>query len=219
MIRLGFIGIVLTFVLQVALPQRAAGRSPDATSAPFDYYVLSLSWSPQYCAGSGGGRQDQQCAGRRPFAFVLHGLWPQYEKGFPRDCESHERVSQQLVDDMLDIMPSPKLVRHEWNTHGTCSGLDPRDYFATARRAFESIRIPAAYSETPKQVYVAPSQLQRQFLDANPKLRAAGVAVLCSGRYLQEVRVCLDRDLAPRACGRDVRDTCKGGEIIVRPVR
>ncbi|MEO8602442.1 MAG: ribonuclease T2 [bacterium] len=210
--------IVLALLLLSTSALPAAARPAEPTPGAFDYYVLSLSWSPQYCAASGGSR-DAQCGGYRPFAFVLHGLWPQFEKGFPKDCGVGRRPSKRLVESMLDIMPSPALVQHEWSTHGSCSGMSTDEYFATARRAFDSIEIPPPYQGRPQEVYVAPSKLKRQFLDANPRLRANGVALLCSGRYLQEVRICLDRQLAPHACGRDVRDRCKGAEIIVRPVR
>ena len=214
-VRAAALGLALACLAAAA----SARESRDGRSDAFDYYVLSLSWSPQYCAESGGGREPLQCGGQRRYAFVLHGLWPQYEKGFPSDCASGGRLPASLVDDMLDIMPSPSLVRHEWNAHGTCSGLPAGDFFAAARRAYDSIAIPARYRTTPQQVYVAPRQLERDFLDANPTLRAAGVVVLCNGRYLQEVRICLDRNLQPRACGRDVRDRCRTNELIVRPVR
>src|SRR5262249_40589503 len=51
----------------------------------FDYYVLSLSWSPSFCETATGNARRQQC-GTRPFSFVVHGLWPQYERGFPESC-------------------------------------------------------------------------------------------------------------------------------------
>jgi ribonuclease T2 len=181
--------------------------------------VLSLSWSPQYCAEAENGREQLQCGSQRRFAFVLHGLWPQNERGFPADCAPDSQIPKRLVDSMLDIMPSPSLVRYEWRKHGTCSGQSAADYFATARRAFDSIAIPPGYRSTPQTVYVAPRQLEADFLAANPTLHGADLVVQCNGRYLREVRICLDRDLKPRSCGRDVRDRCHGKELIVRPVR
>ena len=184
----------------------------------FDYYVLSLSWSPQYCADA-GGRDQRQCATGRRYAFVLHGLWPQYERGFPRACAPAGTLPRGLVDGLLDVMPSPSLVRHEWDTHGTCSGLAADAYFATARRAFDSVVIPDRFRQPVREVYVDPRRIERDFASANPSLDPDEIAVLCKGRYLQEVRICLDRDLRPRACGRDVRDDCRRDEVIVRPVR
>ena len=120
---------------------------------------------------------------------------------------------------VLDIMPSRGLIRHEWAKHGTCSGLKPEDYFAAARKAFEQFRAPAGYGTPDTQINVSPSKYESAWLAANPGLNASGVAVVCSGRFLQEVRICLDKNLKPRACGSDVRDRCRVPEMIVRPLR
>ena len=181
----------------------------------FDYYVLSLSWSPQYCAGS--HRDDgTQCS--RPYAFVAHGLWPQNERGYPQDCGGRERVGDDTIARMLPLMPSRGLIIHEWRTHGACSGLGADDYFDTVTRAYRSVRIPEAYRSLDHYLTVDPQQLKRDFVSANPGLREEDLAVQCSGHYLQEVRVCLTRELGPRACGADVEDRC-GDTAVLRPVR
>lgn len=208
---------LLPLCLLLAAPA-LAGDSPAGVPGRFDYYVLSLSWSPQYCADA-RQRDARQCATGRRYAFVLHGLWPQYERGFPRACASGGHLSRAVVDDMLDVMPSPSLVRHEWDKHGTCSGLAADAYFDAARRAYAAVVIPDRFRAPGQEVYVDPRRIERDFASANPGLGPDGIAVLCSGRYLQEVRICLDRDLRPRDCGRDVRDRCRGDEVIVRPVR
>lgn len=182
----------------------------------FDYYVLSLSWSPQYCAGSHRGGDEPQCA--RPYAFVAHGLWPQNERGYPRDCGGRERVSEDTIARMLPLMPSRGLIIHEWRTHGACSGQDADDYFGSVSSAYRSVRIPEPYRALDHYLTVDPQQLKRDFVGANPGMREDGLAVQCSGHYLQEVRVCLRRDLSPRACGADVDDRC-GGSAVLRPVR
>jgi ribonuclease T2 len=205
-------------VLALAIPAFARDSSSDL-SGRFDYYVLTLSWSPQYCADAPGDRDRRQCGSGRRYAFVLHGLWPQDERGFPQSCAEGGTLPRAFVDDMLDIMPSPSLVRHEWATHGTCSGLTADAYFAAARRAFRSIAIPDRFRAPVRQVYVDPRTIVGDFLRDNPALPPAGIAVLCSGRYLKEVRVCLDRSLHPRTCGREIRSRCRGDEVIVRPVR
>src|SRR6185437_7643363 len=75
----------------------------------FDYYVLVLSWSPTYCAEKGDSDRMQcnRSDGRR-YSFILHGLWPQYERGYPSDCQLPRRpfVPEPVIDSMLDIMPS-----------------------------------------------------------------------------------------------------------------
>ncbi len=185
------------------------------TPGRFDYYVLSLSWSPQYCA-SEARAGDLQCS--RPYAFVVHGLWPQHERGWPRDCGRGAYLSDSLIADVLRFMPSKSLVIHEWKKHGVCSGLAARDYFATTERAYQSIHIPAAYRVPQQALTRTVPQLEGDFLAANPALKSEGIAVQCSSRYLREVQVCLTRDLQPRACGADVGDRCKG-EFVLRPSR
>lgn len=181
----------------------------------FDYYVLSLSWSPHYCA-SEARVGDLQCA--RPYAFVVHGLWPQHERGWPRDCGRGSYLSDSLIADTLRFMPSKPLVIHEWKKHGVCSGLGAHGYFATTERAYKGIRIPAAYQLPQQALTRTVQQLEQDFLSANPALRSEGIAVQCSSRYLREVQFCLTRDLQPRTCGPDVADRCKG-EFVLRPSR
>jgi ribonuclease T2 len=191
-------------------------------SAKFDFYVLSLSWSPQHCAtsrGRGDRNDDIQCAPGRLYDFVLHGMWPQYEQGWPQDCNT-EPVDRGTVDSMLDIMPSAQLVRHEWSKHGTCSGLTAKDYFEDARAAFRSIKIPDPYKHPDLQVVTTPAELRQRFAEANPAFPENGFAVVCSGRFLQEVRACLTTDFEPRACSKEVlKGQCRTDEMVLRPVR
>ncbi len=186
--------------------------------AGFDYYLLSLSWSPEYCAHSQRGGDEPQC--RRAFGFVAHGLWPQNEHGYPHDCPSGGWVSEATIDRMLPIMPSRGLVIHEWRTHGACSGLPADAYFDQVGQAFGSIRIPAAYQSPRLPLQVSRLAVKRAFVDANPGLAAEDLALECGGGELREVRVCLTRQLKPRACGGDVRDRCDGDdEVLIRPLR
>ena len=122
------LGVLL---LMTGVDQVYAQRSADLQdrARQFDYYLLSLSWSPEYCAGSPGGGSSQQCGGGRQFGFVVHGLWPQYNRGYPQFCRNTSRVDDNLVEKLLPIMPSEQLIRHEWKKHGTCSGLTTGQYF------------------------------------------------------------------------------------------
>ena len=200
----------------------ASGSPGGAEPGKFDFYVLSLSWSPGFCATAAGRADELQCGPERRFAFVLHGLWPQYERGgWPENC-STEAVDESMVRSMLAIMPSPKLVAHEWEKHGTCSGLSPKDYFEEATEAFQSIQIPPRYRAPSQTLALNPDQLQQDFARANPGLPDDSLVVLCSGngRYLQEVGACLTDDLEGRRCNREVlRDACKSDRIVMRPVR
>src|SRR4029079_11949646 len=118
----------------------------------FDFYVLSLSWSPSFCEaaaerGNNGRSQQTQC-GRRPFSFVVHGLWPQYERGFPDYCQRPApRLDRNIMTSMLDLMPAPGLIFNEWDKHGTCSGLSARAYSEPIRKARSAVKIPADFLE------------------------------------------------------------------------
>jgi ribonuclease T2 len=189
----------------------------------FDFYVLALSWSPSYCEAAQNraphGAADQQCAGR-PFAFVVHGLWPQYERGFPSYCQvPAPRLDRNIVGGMLDLMPSPRLVFNEWDRHGTCSGLSPRAYFETVRKARAVVKIPPVYLELDKPITVTPGGVVEAFVKANPGLPRAAMAVSCDGKRLTEVRVCLGRDFSFRACTEIARRACRVDKIAMPAVR
>lgn len=192
-------------------------KKPTPVAGTFDYYVMSLSWSPEHCAEPAGKGDKLQCASSRKFAFVLHGLWPQFETGYPQSC-SNAPLKSETRDGMLDIMPSKQLVQHEWEKHGTCSGLEPDQYFAKARAAFGAVKIPAAYQDPTTAFQTDVGKVEQAFGDTNPDLHSDALAVQCQGKFLQEVRVCLDKDFHPRRCGHDVKDAC-GNSITVRPVK
>ena len=220
--------IALALALLVALPGIAEARRQGQNSGgqeagTFDYYVVAMSWSPTYCADSGGRGDNQQCNGPRPFAFVLHGLWPQYSRGWPQFCETGERpwVPENTIGQMLDIMPSKKLIIHEYKKHGTCSGLSPDAYFDTARKLFESVKIPERYKLPEQPLQVSPGEVVKDFTAANPGLKPEMIAVSCGGRRLRELRVCFGRDLKPRACGdnENARKLCSADDLVMPPVR
>jgi len=222
---LATVATAATLVLAVA-PRLEAQRGRNEPGR-FDYYSLVLSWSPTYCAGLRRGGYDPQCHRRdgKRYAFVLHGLWPQHERGWPESCPTRERpfVPQRTIDSMLDIMPSPRLVIHEYRKHGTCSGLDPEEYFKVSRRLYEKVRIPPRY-ERPSQAFtVSAAEVIRDFLAVNPKLKADQLAVACGGRgsQLREVRVCFSREGTYRSCGHneDARRLCGASRLFVPPVR
>ncbi len=202
----------------------AASASADTGTAAgkFDFYLMSFSWSPGFCATAAGRSDTLQCGQGRQFSFVLHGLWPEYlQGGWPQDC-STEAADQTAINSILNIMPSAELAAHEWLKHGTCSGLSPKDYFEEAEDAFHSVQVPAQYQAPVRQVNVSPSQLQQDFVAANPKMSSEDLVVVCSsnGRYLQEVRFCLTPDLEARACNAEtLREACKSDQVIMRPVK
>jgi ribonuclease T2 len=220
------VGIASSFVFLFAVVAFAqSGPAEQSKNQPgrFDFYLLVLSWSPSFCEASAergqNRRQDPQCGGR-PFAFVVHGLWPQYEHGFPAFCEKPApRIDRALIDRALDMMPSPGLVIHEWRRHGTCSGMPAAAYFDNVRKARAKVTIPAAYLELEKPAMVAPGAVADAFFKANTGLSQSSFAVECDNKRLSEVRICLNKDLSFRDCPEVTRRACRLDKVYMPAVR
>jgi len=213
----------LTFVLFGAAPSGAQQR-PQGEPGKFDFYVLSLSWSPSFCEASeersANRRSDPQCDGARPFSFVVHGLWPQYERGFPSWCQvPAPRIPRSLADGMLDIMPSPRLAFHEWDRHGTCSGLSAQAFFDTMRKARAEVKIPDAFARIDKPKMVSPGEVLDAFVQANPKLTRDAIAIACDEKRLTEVRICMSKELGFRKCPQVAERSCTREKVVMPAVR
>jgi ribonuclease T2 len=218
--RVAFATILLAAVVDFSAEAVAQDRRQNEPGQ-FDFYVLSLSWSPSFCEASGErGTPPQQQCGSRPYSFVVHGLWPQYEKGFPEFCQyPSPRLNRNIVSSMLDLMPAPRLIFNEWDKHGTCSGLSARAYFETIRKARAQVKIPEAYLD-PKQVLtVSPDEVEEAFVEANAGLTRDAIAVTCDSRRLGEVRICMDRDLRFRSCPEIDSRACRRDKVVMPPVR
>jgi ribonuclease T2 len=190
----------------------------------FDYFVLSLSWSPTYCAGPDGADDRQQCAPGKRFAFVVHGLWPQYRQGWPEYCVTQENwVPEGVIGSMLDIMPSRKLIIHEWKKHGSCTGVSIADYFRATRLLFERVKIPARYVSPTAPVTTTPEQLVSDFVKTNRNLTADMISVQCGNARdrarLSELRICLDRRGNFSQCGANEKRQCVARTLVMPPVR
>jgi ribonuclease T2 len=189
--------------------------------APFDFYVLALSWSPSFCAerGERGGRQ---CEAGSDLGFVVHGLWPQNEHGFPHDCDagSMRTPSRLALSDADGLYPDEGLARYEWRKHGACTGLAPSAFFATVRRARDAVHIPQNFQAPRASQMLAPIAVERAFVAANPRLRPGMIAVECRRGMMEDVRICMTKDLRDfRPCPDVARSTCRAGTISVPPVR
>ena len=203
------------------IPASAQGPAQNAPPGQFDFYVLSLSWSPSFCAAAADDNRSggAQC-GARPFSFVVHGLWPQYERGFPEYCETPSpRLYHGIVSAMLDLMPAPRLIYNEWDKHGTCSGLSAQAYFDTIRKARAAVNIPPEYNNLQAPLTVSPAQIEDAFIKANPGLTQSGIAVECSRSRMSEVRLCLSKDLKFRDCPEVAKRSCRRDQLIMPPVR
>jgi ribonuclease T2 len=201
----------------------AAQDARQYAPGELDYYVLSLSWSPSFCEQAeergNSGRSQAQCDGR-PFSFVVHGLWPQYEHGFPEYCQRPApRLDRNIVSSMLDLMPAPRLIYNEWDKHGTCSGLGERAYFETIRKARAAVKIPPEFLQLSEAKTVAPDDVENAFVKANPGLTPGAIAVTCNRTRLSEVRICLSKDLQFRDCEEIDKRACKRDQVTMPPVR
>ncbi len=211
-------------------PRTQQFSQPKIISQPgqFDYYVLSLSWSPSYCATLQRDGYDPQCHRRdgKRYSFVLHGLWPQHERGWPENCPTADRgfVPRPVANRMLDIMPSERLVFHEYRKHGVCSGLGVDSYFDLSRKLFEKVKVPQRYQQlTDDRLFVGPGELMKEILAINPDMKPDALAVDCGGpgNRLKEIRVCFDKAGEFRACGRNENQQklCSANRMYVPPVR
>lgn len=215
---------ITIFLLFAVLSLNPASSAEAQKPGQVDYYVLVLSWSPSYCAGEAGQNDTQQCAPGRRFAFVIHGLWPQYQKGWPEYCENREAwVPQKLIDGMIDVMPSQKLVIHQWKKHGTCSGLSQVDYFNSTRKIFGALRIPARYLAPQAPITITPAQLVADFVKSNRALTADMLSVQCGNARdrarLSELRVCVNKAGSFAACGANEKRQCRAKTIVLPPVK
>ena len=200
----------------LALPAFADGER----AGDFDYYVLSLGWSPTWCALTGDARGDDQCDARHAYGFTLHGLWPQYESGWPSFCRSSEPdPSRSQTTAMADLTGSSGLAWREWKKHGRCSGLSATNYYAASRQAYENTMIPSYFFRIQKDMKLPASVIEDAFLDADPRLDRNMITITCEAGRIDEVRICLTKDLAPRLCGDDVARDCKMKDALMEKIR
>lgn len=186
----------------------------------FDYYVLALSWSPNWCRIEGDAKKSPQCETSENFGWVMHGLWPQYHRGWPEHCYTpHRNPPRSLTNQMSDIMGTSGLAWYQWKKHGRCSGLSAEAYYALARKAYESIVRPAVFRKLDRPVKLPASVVEDAFLKANPTLEKDMLTVTCRDGFIQEARVCMSRDLTPVPCGRDVIRDCTLKDAQFDPVR
>lgn len=221
--RLKRIALGLLTVCALVGPAQAQGRDGrGGVPGDFDFYVLALSWSPGFCELDGGrGRNREQCAPGANLGFVVHGLWPQYERGYPSDCGPSGRTPSRLAMEQAEgLFPTESLARYQWRKHGTCSGASPADYFADVRRARDKVAIPPALQKGDGERSWTVLDLERAFVAANPGLRSDMMSVSCRRGVLEEVRICFGKDLRGfRTCGEVDRSGCRARDVRVNAIR
>ena len=184
----------------------------------FDYYVLALSWQPTWCSTTGDDRDAPECRDGTARDFSVHGLWPQYERGWPDYCPTRERdPSRRESQAMADVMGSGGLAWYQWQKHGRCSGLSAQDYYQAIRDAAAAVEIPPIFRMLPRDVRLEAGVIEDAFIETNPGLTPDGITVSCTGERLDEVRICLTRDLQPRPCAPDSRRDCRARMLMEAP--
>ena len=206
-------------LIGVMAAARAQSLPPVAT-APFDFYVMTLSWSPGFCDLGGEDKSPRQCAVGSGDGFVVHGLWPDNRTSAnPENCDPNEDASSADLAAAQGLYPSEGLARHEYRKHGTCTGLDARDYFDVVRTVRDELNIPPTLQGGQLQ-RVWPGTIEQAFIAANANLTPDNMAVTCARGELVDVRVCLTRDLKAFAtCPKVAGHTCQRSSIAVAPVR
>jgi len=189
-------------------------------SGDFDYYVLALSWSPTWCALEGSDRNSPQCEASQDHGWVLHGLWPQYHRGWPSHCKTAQRPpSRQMTHEMADIMGTSGLAWYQWKKHGSCTGLSAQDYYALSRQAYQSVKRPEVFRKLDKPVKLPAKVVEDAFLKANPKIEPDMLTITCRAGRIQEARLCLSKGLTPVPCGRDTVRDCRMKDALFAPIR
>jgi ribonuclease T2 len=205
--------------LAAALPAQFHRSTPETSApAPFDYYVLSLSWAPGFCAQPGAAAGNpRECAPGGRVGFIVHGLWPEAVAGKgPESCGTARRVPNPVVNFVLRDMLTDGLVQHEWATHGVCTGLNPFDYFSSIVQARATVQIPVQITSLQDQIRESPGQIETQFAAANPSFPKSAFRTFCPRGAFQEERICFDKNLKPRECTASVGE-CASPAIVISP--
>ena len=210
--------VIMAMLLGLAFTHSA--RAEGESAGDFDYYVMSLSWSANWCALKGDDRGDAQCDTGRGLTFILHGLWPQYERGSPSFCPSGQRdPTRAETQAMSDVMGGANVAWYQWKKHGRCAGMPARDYLALLRRAYGSVVVPPIFAKISTDLKVSADVIEAAFVESNPGLARDQVTVTCTQGMIQEVRICLTPGLEPRRCGADVIRDCTMTDAALDAVR
>lgn len=207
----------LSALVALSAPPAFAEGEPAGV---FDYYVLSLSWSPNWCALEGDARNSPQCDAGTGNGWIMHGLWPQFHRGYPSYCRTAQRApSRAMTAAMADVMGTSGLAWHQWRKHGVCTGLSAADYYTLSRDAYAAVNRPEIFRKLGRTVELSASVVEAAFLKENPSIEADGVTITCRDGRIQEARVCLSKDLDPVPCGQDVVRDCRMKNAVFEPLR
>lgn len=204
----------------ILLATAGLARAEDERAGDFDYYVLSLSWSPTWCALEGDTRRSPQCDAGQDFGWVLHGLWPQFETGWPSYCRSPERnPSRAETAAEADLFGTSGNAWHQWDKHGRCTGLSSRDFYRLAREAYGRVVRPPVFRKVDRTLRLPAAVVEEAFLETNAELSPDQITITCKSGRIQEARICLTRSLEFRDCGPDVVRDCSMKDALFEPIR
>ena len=210
----------LLLCLLLLLPGPRPVLAKGELAGEFDYFVLSLSWSANWCALEGDARNSPQCDAARDHGWILHGLWPQFHRGYPSFCRTVNRPpTRGMTAAMADIMGTSGLAWHQWQKHGSCTGLSAEAYYALSRAAYARVTRPEIFRQLKRPVKLPASVVEEAFLEANPGMEPDGITITCRSGHIQEARICLSRDLDLIPCGRDVVRDCTLEDALFQPMR
>jgi ribonuclease T2 len=209
-----YAALLASLILSACTRNRSENRAQQDDPGSFDYYILALSWAPNFCTTHSGSATE--CGTGRRVAFVLHGLWPQSEQGpLDQPCQHTAPVAGDIVRYALNFYPSAGLVQHEWQCHGIYSGLSSADYFHAAASVYQSLRIPPAIAALSQDTEENAATLAQQFEQANSAPRGSFVSS-CHDGELVAVEACFTRDLKLRSCSPGLR-SCSGPLLLRAP--
>jgi ribonuclease T2 len=219
--RWGKPAAALALALVATAARAEAAPANLVSTGDFDYYVLTLSWSPGFCDTGGAAKSPEQCAAGAGEGFVVHGLWPEnFNRAYPEDCGEPGHISSQAMAETRGVYPNEGLARYEYVKHGLCTGLGPENYFAAVKYARDQFTIPDALKAPRERITTTPSGIESDFIAVNPNLTADNMAVTCEGGELVDVRFCISKNLgAFVVCPKVARHSCHSSSIVVAPLR
>ena len=201
----------------LATHKNSQSSSSNASPGNFDYYLLTLSWAPQFCASNASARTSDECNPSKHMGLVVHGLWPQYDNGkWPQNCASTPPVASATVNHMMPIMPGSGLIQHEWAKHGTCSGLSADQYFSAIEKFYNGLTVPSDFKQPTSGAQSSPSDIEQKFATAN-KAPQGAFRVSCPQNEFSAVEICLTKDFQYQACPNTLKE-CRAPQVKVLPV-
>ena len=214
-------GIWAVAVLAATTAAKAAGTEGLVATGDFDFYVLTLSWSPGFCDTGGAEKAGDQCDVGAGKGFVVHGLWPENaNRAYPSDCGDSGYIPGEALRETHGVYPSEGLARYEYRKHGTCTGLDPKAYFDAVKYAWTRIVVPPSLQSPHDALSLAPRELENAFIAANPALTGDNFAITCRRGELIDVRICVAKTLDSFVdCPKIARHSCHASQIKVSPLR